>query len=244
MSAFLAVYLREILILKRRLKRHLAGQAVSPLLYTLTFGYALGGSLTMGGRSYAEFLIPGLAAMASVIQGFSMAGDINVARFYYQAFDEIQAAPVSRLAYVLGEAMAGLTRVILAALLVILIGLAFGIQLAYGPLFWLALILNGLGFSCLGVAMAMLVKSHADQSLLTNFIITPMTFLGGTFFPLESLPAWAQKLLFALPLTHAAKATRAAAFGEPAAASDFLVLAICLLVFFSLAMWTVAKAKA
>jgi ABC-type multidrug transport system permease subunit len=210
----------------------------------LTFGCALGGSLTVDGHGYQEFLIPGLAAMASMVQGFSLAGDINVARFYYQAFDEIQAAPVSRLAYVLGEAMAGLTRVALAVFLVAAIGYAFGIRLSYGPFFWLALALNGLAFSCLGVAMAMLVKSHADQSLLTNFVITPMSFLGGTFFPIESLPAWAQKLLYALPLSHAAKAARGAAFGQPPALGDYLVLTACLFLFFGLALWAVTKAKA
>jgi ABC-type multidrug transport system permease subunit len=244
MSAFLAVYLREILILRGRLKRHLAGQAISPLLYLLTFGCALGGSLTMDGRSYSEFLIPGLAAMASMIQGFSLAGDINVARFYYQVFDEFQAAPVSPLAYVLGESLAGLTRVFLAVFLVIILGWLFGIRLYYGPFFWLALVLNGLAFSALGVAMAMLVKSHADQSLLTNFIITPMSFLGGTFFPIESLPTWAQKLLWLLPLSHAAKATRAEAFGLPPDISDFLVLTLCLGLFLSLALWAVGQAKA
>ena len=54
----------------------------------------------------------------------------------------------------------------------------------------------------------MLVKSHADQSLLTSFVITPMAFLGGTFFPLSSFPGWAQTLIGLLPLTHAAHAIR------------------------------------
>jgi ABC-type multidrug transport system permease subunit len=220
------VYLREILILKRRWARHLAGQAIAPLLYLLTFGLALGGSLVVGGRGYQEFLIPGLAAMASMIQGFSLAGDINVARFYYQVFDEIQAAPISRLSYVVGEALAGLTRVFCAVILVVVLGFIFGIRLHYGPLFWLALTLNGLAFAFLGVAMAMLVKSHADQSLLTSFIITPMSFLGGTFFPIDSLPVWAQKVLWFLPLSHAAKAARSAAFNEPPIFGDYLVLTL------------------
>ncbi|MDR0550175.1 MAG: ABC transporter permease [Deltaproteobacteria bacterium] len=244
MSAFLAVYLREILIFKRRLGRNLASQAIAPLLYLLTFGRALGGSLVVSGHSYQEFLIPGLAAMVSLTQGFSLAGDINVARFYYQVFDEIQAAPISRFAYVFGETLAGLTRVIIAVLIVVILAFLFGIRLSYGPLFWLAIALNGFAFASLGVAMAMLVKSHADQSLLTNFIVTPMAFLGGTFFPLEGLPQWAQSLLYFLPLSHAAHAARAAAFGQTPNVSDFLILVVSCLLFFSLALWAVAKAKA
>lgn len=243
MSAFWAVFLREMLILKRRLKRQISGMAVSPLLYMLTFGYALGSHLTMGEHSYLEFLVPGLVAMSSMTQAFGIATDINVARFYFFTFEEIMAAPTSRLAYVLGEICAGLLRVLLAVLVIIGLGLVFGVRLHYGPVFWLAVLLNGFTFSALAVALAMLVKSHADQSLLSNFIITPMAFLGGTFFPVENLPQWAQGLLSVLPLTHAAQAIRADALGGTPQAVSLIVLAAAALVFLALAVYTVAKAK-
>ena len=243
MSAFLAVFIRELLILKRRLKRQVSGMAVSPLLYMLTFGCALGSQLTMGDHSYLEFLLPGLVAMSSMTQAFSIASDINVARFYFYIFEEIQAAPTSRLSYVLGEICAGLTRVLLSVLVIIILGLLFGVRLHYGPVFWLAVLLNGFTFSALAVALAMLVKSHADQSLLTNFVITPMAFLGGTFFPLESLPGWAQSILSVLPLTHAAAAIRAEALGGGARVGSLVVLIATSLLFLALAVYTVAKAK-
>ena len=243
MSAFLAVFIRELLILKRRLKRQVSGMAVSPLLYMLTFGYALGSHLTMGEHSYLEFLVPGLAAMSSMTQAFSIASDINVSRFYFFTFEEIQAAPASRLAYVLGEICAGLVRVLLAVLVIIFLGLIFGVRLHYGPSFWLAVLLNGFAFSALAVALAMLVKSHADQSLLTNFVITPMAFLGGTFFPVDSLPGWAQAVLSVLPLTHAAQVIRADALGGTPQTASLLVLAAVSILFLTLAIYTVAKAK-
>jgi ABC-type multidrug transport system permease subunit len=243
MSAFLAVFIRELLLLKRRLKRQVSGMAVSPLLYMLTFGYALGGHLKMGQHSYLEFLLPGLVAMSSMTQAFSIATDINVARFYFFIFEEIQAAPTSRLAYVLGEICAGLIRVLLSVLVIIGLGFIFGVRLHYGPFFWLAVLLNGFTFSALAVAMAMLVKSHADQSLLSNFIITPMAFLGGTFFPLENLPNWAQAVLSVLPLTHAAGAIRADALGGVPQTWSLIVLTATSLLFLALAVYTVAKAK-
>ena len=61
----------------------------------------------------------------------------------------------------------------------------------------------------------MRVKAHADQALLSNFVITPMAFLGGTFFPLDRLPGWARHVLELLPLPHAAQAMQAAAIGHP-----------------------------
>jgi ABC-type multidrug transport system permease subunit len=102
---------------------------------------------------------------------------------------------------------------------------------------------NSFVFASLAVGMAMLVKSHADQSLLTSFIITPMAFLGGTFFPVEKLPIWAQGLLSCLPLTHASHAIRATASGKAADGIDYLVLTVVGLVFFWLALHSVNKAR-
>jgi ABC-type multidrug transport system permease subunit len=242
-SAFFAIYLREILILKHRFGRQFLGMCVSPLLYTLTFGLALGGAIQVNGHSYLEFLIPGLAAMASMTQSFSIAGDINIARFYFHVFEEFQAAPVSRIAFVLGECLAGLTRALIAILIVIALGFIFGVKLHYGPLFFLAIFLNGFAFSALAVALAMVVKSHADQSLLSTFVITPMAFLGGTFFPLDKLPEWAQGILYILPLSHASNAVRAAAFGEYPGLPPYLVLGGASIIFLILAVLAVSKAR-
>ncbi|MBM9616139.1 ABC transporter permease [Desulfobulbus rhabdoformis] len=243
MNGFIAVYLREMLILKYRFKRQLAGMAVSPLLYLITFGYAMGDLIQFGDQSYLHFLIPGLVAMASMTQSFGIATDINVARFYWNIFEEFQAAPISNLSYVAGEVLAGMTRALIGVVVILLLSLPFGVVLHYGPLFWLAIVGNSFVFASLAVGMAMLVKSHADQSLLTSFIITPMAFLGGTFFPVEKLPIWAQGLLSCLPLTHASHAIRATASGKAADGIDYLVLTVVGLVFFWLALHSVNKAR-
>jgi ABC-2 type transport system permease protein len=238
-----AVYLREMIILKRRLVKLIPSWSVSPLLYLIAFGYAVGRHVNIGNHSYMEFLLPGLAAMASMTQAFAIAGEINIARFYWHIFDEFQAAPISNLAYVLGEVLAGMTRALFAGLVILLLGALFGVVLSYNYLFWIAFFLNSFVFASLAVGLAMHVKSHADQTLLTNFIITPMAFLGGTFFPLSQLPAWGQRLLEILPLTHAAKAIRAAAFVEPAHAMDYIVLGTVGCACFLFAIMSVNQAK-
>lgn len=243
MSAFAAIYLREMILLRRRAKRLLAGMAVSPLLYLVTFGYALGGGMRVGEHAYLDFLLPGLAAMASMTQAFAMASEINIARFYSRIFEEIQAAPTSRLAYVGGEVCAGLTRVILAVAVILALGLLFGVRLHCGAAFWLAVLLNGAAFASLAVGLAMLVRSHADQALLNNFVITPMAFLGGTFFPLDKLPDWLQNLLLLLPLSHASRAIRAAALDLPSHAESFTALAAAAVLFFLFALYAVGLAK-
>jgi len=220
-----AIYFREMLVLRRRLSRLIGSWSVSPLLYLVAFGYAMGKSITIQGHTYIEFLIPGLAAMASMTQAFAIGSEINIARFYWHIFEEFQAAPISNAAYVLGEVLAGMTRAVLAGCVILVLGAIFGVLLSYNIFFWLGFLLNSFIFSSLAVGLAMLVKSHADQAMMTSFIITPMAFLGGTFFPIERLPVWAQKALVLLPLTHASDAIRAAAFGGVPRLSDYLLLA-------------------
>ncbi len=225
MSGMFAIYLREMLILRKRLLRQLASMSVSPLLYLAAFGFGMGRGVKVGAHSYLEFLIPGLVAMTSMTQAFAIGSEINIARFYWHIFEEFQAAPITNISYVAGEVLAGVTRALFSVLLIVAIAAVSGVSLSYNLYFWVAAGLNSFVFASLAVGLAMLVKSHSDQALLTNFFITPMAFLGGTFFPVARMPTWVQRILYFLPLTHASEAIRTAAFGERPPGSSFLVLA-------------------
>jgi len=243
MRGLLAIYQREILILRKRLFRQLASMSVSPLLYLIAFGLGMGRNLRVGEHSYLEFLIPGIVAMNSMMQAFAIASEINIARFYWHIFEEFQAAPISSISYVTGEVLAGITRALISVLLILLIAAVCGVILSYNIYFWCAVLLNSFVFASLAVGLAMLVKSHSDQALLTNFFITPMAFLGGTFFPIDRMPAWVQYILHFLPLTHASKEIRAAAFGNPPDFSSLLLLFLMGSILFVLAFHWVNRAR-
>ncbi|MEN6441293.1 MAG: ABC transporter permease [Syntrophobacter sp.] len=243
MRGTLAIYHRELLILRKRFYRQLASMSVSPLLYLIAFGVGMGRDVRVGEHSYLEFLIPGLVAMNSMVQSFAIASEINIARFYWHIFEEFQAAPIRNIAYVTGEVMAGITRAIFATVIILIIAFLSGISLSYNLYFWLAVALNSFVFASLAVGLAMLVKSHSDQALLSNFFITPMAFLGGTFFPVDRMPEWVQKLLHILPLTHASKAIRAAAFGEKPDLLSYFLLAALGTALFILAFHWVNRAR-
>jgi ABC-type multidrug transport system permease subunit len=131
----------------------------------------------------------------------------------------------------------------LSVIVVILIGFLSGVRLSYNLLFWLAVILNSFLFASLAIGLAMVVKSHADQSLLTNFVITPMAFLGGTFFPLDKMPPWVQSILKLLPLTPASEAIRASAYGQTPPGYAYLILAVLGGAMFVLAINLLKKAR-
>jgi len=119
LNGFIAVYLREILILKRRIIKQVLSMCVSPLLYMIAFGYAVEEGARFTGHTYREFLIPGLVAMSSMTQSYAIAVEINVARFYWHIFEEFQASPVSNIAYVAGEVLAGITRGQLSVIIIL-----------------------------------------------------------------------------------------------------------------------------
>ena len=242
-NGFVAVYLRETRLLRQRFWRQLTSMMVMPLLYLVAFGTAMGAHSPLPGHSYLEFLIPGLVAMTCMSQAYGIAGEINVARFYLHVFEEFQAAPIPNASFVLGEVCAGLTRAALGVAVILAVALVFSIGVRVDAAFLLAAALNAFAFASLGVLMAMVVKSHADQSMLTIFVITPMSFLGGTLFPVDNLPGWAQHLVYLLPLTHASDAIRNASLGLPEQWADFVVLTGAGMVFFILALASVGRAR-
>ena len=67
----------------------------------------MGHNLMVGAHPYLEFLIPGLVAMSSMIEAFAIASEINISRFYWHIFEELQAAPLKNISYVTGEVLAG-----------------------------------------------------------------------------------------------------------------------------------------
>ncbi|KMY68051.1 ABC transporter [Desulfocarbo indianensis] len=243
MSGVWAVFYRELLILRSRLGRQMANYAISPLLYIIAFGWGMGRGVTMEGVDYLAYMLPGLLALSSMSRSFSISSEINIARFYWHTFEEFQTAPLSPAAIVLGEVLGGVVRGFLAAAVVAALALVSGVGLHFGAGLFAGVFLNCFLFASAAVLAAMMVRTHADQSNLTGFIITPMTFLCGTFFSLDKLPGWASAAIETLPLTHASHFIRASALGQPTPWLSLVVLASYGCVFFLMAVWQVRKAS-
>lgn len=230
MRQVMAIILRELLILKRKFWRYAFSFSLSPLLYLITFGWAARGRLIGNGADYMTFMLPGLIAMSSMMNSFGMSTEINISRFYWKTFDEIRSAPVSDLAYASGEVLSGMLRGGIAAGIVVVLGMLFRVPIHLSPVLAGAVALTTFIFSSLAICTAMLARSHADQGMLTSFVITPMAFLCGTFFPVDLYPEWIGTLVSLLPLTPASELIRAAARGGsiPGAAVVYLCIAAAL----------------
>lgn len=238
-----AVFWREMVILRRRLVRVLASYAISPLLFLIAFGWGMGRSLQVEGSDYLTFMIPGLIALSSMSQSFGISMDINISRFYWMTFEEFQSAPISSLSVVLGEVLSGVVKGMSASMVVFLISLCFGVELAVNGILALSIFLNTFMFSSAAVITSMVVKSHADQASFNGFFIIPMSFLCGTFFPLSRLPEWAYCAAQVLPLTHASACIRAAALGRDFPLASLIIMIGYAALFFSGAVICVRRAS-
>jgi ABC-type multidrug transport system permease subunit len=233
--------MRELIIFRRKFWRYFFSFTISPLLYFITFGW--GGKTAAQRMDYSIFILPGLIAMSAMINSYGLSTDINIARFYWKTFDEIRTAPVSDLAYVVGEIASGMVRGFIAASIVILIGFLFRVPFAPSPILLFGIVMTTVVFSALAICTAMIARSHADQGMLSSFVITPMAFLCGTFFPVDAYPSWLRWFVKILPLTPASQVIRAAAVRQPMPWIAMAYLAVLSAMFIALSLVVVRRTQ-
>jgi len=223
------IFLKDMLLFKRRLLRlgYLLSTLFAPLLYLVAFGLGLGKSVALLQGSYLDFLLPGLVAMSSMTNSYTwVANSLNMGRLYFRTFQIYLQTPVSPWEIVAGQTLAGMVRGLFASSVILGLGLLLGSHLHLTAIFVLGLLLNGLVFAAFGVVVGLKSKSHEDTGTFTNFFILPMAFFCGTFFPVHSLPWWAQKIIYLLPLTHTNRLLRLPVWGPETLLSLVLLGAV------------------
>ena len=220
----LTIFWRDWLDLRGRVWQVVASGLVAPLIYIVAFGVGLGGSLraealadvagTTAAGSYLRFILPGMVALSAMTISFAgTTFSICGARLFTKSFEELLLLPVHPLALHLGKVLAGIARGLLTALGVLAVGvLGTGAWGLLHPLALLVLLLDCAVFAGIGVIAGLKVPSLESVGVLTNFLITPMSFLGATFFDPSQLPTYLQVLVYCLPLSYASIGMRAAAY--------------------------------
>ncbi len=219
------VFWRDWLDLRSRIWQILASGLVAPLIYIIAFGVGLGSSLNPsalssiageGTRSYLQFILPGMVALSGMTISFGgTTFSICGARLFTRTFEEVLILPVHPLSLHIGKMLAGMARGLITASGVLAVGVLFtGAWGLLHPLALLVLLLNCAVFAGVGVLAGLNVPSLESVGVLTNFLITPMSFLGATFFDPAQLPIVLRVLVYCLPLSYASVGIRSAAFGS------------------------------
>ena len=215
----LTVFWGEWLDLRARVLQIAATGLIYPLIYIFAFGLGLGSTIDRSiepsaGANYLQFILPGMVALSSMTISFGGTTSICGDRLFNQTFEELLLLPVHPLSLHLGKMLAGIVRGIMTAASVILIAIIFTGRVTsfLNPLFLILLILNCAVFAGLGVIIGLRVKSLESVGLYNNFLIVPMSFLGGTFFDPTNLPAALKVVVYCLPLTYTSMGLRSAAY--------------------------------
>jgi ABC-2 type transport system permease protein len=202
--AIRAIYKFEMARTFRTLLQSIVTPVVSTSLYFVVFGAAIGSRITnIDGVSYGSFIVPGLIMLSLLTQSISNASfGIFFPKFTGTIY-EILSAPVSYIEIVISYVGAAATKsVILGLIILATAGLFVPLEIAH-PLWMIAfLMLTSVSFSLFGFLLGIWAEGFEKLQLVPFLIITPLIFLGGSFYSVEMLPPFWQTVTLFNPVVY------------------------------------------
>ena len=242
---FWAVWRRNLLVYRRIWAINFLPPLLEPLFYLIAFGLGFSGlvtDVTWHGQpmGFTQFFAPSLIAAAAMWQAFMETTYNSFVRMFYQkSYDAMLATPLTLDEIIVAEIVWGATRSGIAAVLMLGVVAAMGYAPSPQALAVIPVaLLGGLAFGAMGMAITAVTASIDMFNLPVFLLITPMFLFSGTFFPVETLPAWAAQVATLMPLYHLAELDRAACLGRlgPGSLGNAAVLAVYFLGLLPLAL--------
>ena len=197
--AIRAIYLFELARTWRTLLQSIATPVISTSLYFVVFGSAIGSSMTqVQGVSYGAFIVPGLIMLALLTESISNASFGIYMPKYSGTIYEVLSAPVSYLEILIGYVGAAATKSVVLGVIILVTARLFVPFEILHPVWMLALlVLTALTFSLFGFIIGVWANGWEKLQIVPALIVTPLTFLGGSFYSISMLPpVWRTVTLF------------------------------------------------
>jgi len=211
-----AIYNFEMSRMFRTVSQSIASPVLSTALYFIVFASAIGSRIgNIDGVNYTSFLVPGLIMLTILNQSVSNASfGIYFPKFSGTIY-EVLSAPISPIEITCGYVLAAASKSVLVGL-IILITSAFFIEITILHPFWmlLFLILMSITFSLFGFIIGIWANDFQKIQLIPSFILTPLTFLGGSFYSIGMLPDFWQKLSYVNPIVYLISSFRWSFYGK------------------------------
>ncbi|WP_110686389.1 ABC transporter permease [Salinicola aestuarinus] len=215
LQAVRAIYCFEMARAGRTLLQSLVSPVISTSLYFVVFGAAIGSRIQeVEGVSYGAFIVPGLIMLMLLTQSVSNASfGIFFPKFTGTIY-EVLSAPISYFEIVLGYVGAAATKSAVLGLLILATATFFvDLQILHPFMMLLFLVLTALTFSLLGFIIGIWADSFEKLQLVPLLIITPLTFLGGSFYAIDMLPPVWQTVTLANPVVYLVSGFRWSFYG-------------------------------
>ena len=213
--AILAIYKYEMNRLFRTLFQSLISPIISTSLYFVVFGTAIGSSIeNINGINYGTFIVPGLMMLTLITTSVSNASfGIHMPKFTGTIF-ELLSAPVSPFEAILGYVGAAASKSILIGSLILITASFFvPLRIEYPILMIIFLLLTTISFSLFGFIIGIWATSWEKLNLIPLVILTPLVFLGGTFYSIDMLPDFWQQISKLNPVFYLISGFRWSFFG-------------------------------
>jgi len=199
-----AIYLFEMARAWRTLMQSVASPVVSTALYFVVFGSAIGSHMVeIDGVSYGAFIVPGMIMLALLTQSVANASfGIYMPRFTGTIY-EIHSAPISYVEIVTGYVGAAASKSLILGLITLATARLF-VDFEIQHPFWMIgfLVLTSLTFSLFGFIIGVWADGFEKLQIIPLMIITPLTFLGGTFYSIKMLPPFWQGVTLFNPVVY------------------------------------------
>ena len=203
-QAIKAIYAFEMARTRRTLFQSIVSPVISTSLYFIVFGAAIGSRITeIDGVSYGSFIVPGLMMLSLLTESVSNASFGIYFPKYSGTIYEVLSAPVSFVEIVIGYVGAAATKsMILGSIILATATLFVDIQIAH-PVWMLAfLVLTAVSFSLFGFLLGIWADNWEKLAVVPTLILTPLTFLGGSFYSISMLPPFWQTVTLFNPIVY------------------------------------------
>jgi ABC-2 type transport system permease protein len=236
-----SIYLFEMARTRRTLVQSIVSPVVSTSLYFVVFGSAIGSRISdIGGVGYGAFIVPGLIMLSLLTQSISNASfGIYFPKFTGTIY-ELLSAPVSNIEIVLGYVGAAATKSILVGVIILATARLFvPFEIAHPFTMLLFLLLTAVTFSLFGFIIGVWADGFERLTLIPMLIVTPLAFLGGTFYSIDMLPPLWQKVTLFNPVVYLVSGFRWSFYGlaDVSVAVSLAMTLAFLGLFLAIARW-------
>tara|TARA_B100000214_G_scaffold20798_1_gene13867 strand:+ start:1210 stop:1971 length:762 start_codon:yes stop_codon:yes gene_type:complete len=211
---------------------------ISSILYILIFGFTLEKRIdNINGIPYTLFILPGLIMMNALTNATSNSSSSMLQMKLLGQLPDILQAPLSSFEISMAYIIGGTVRGTINGILILLVGVALGDMVVVSPVKTILFIfLVSWAFSSIGLLLGQLSESWDQLATMQNFILTPLSFLGGIFYSIKMLPDWAQSLSLFNPIYYMINGLRFTILGiSDSNPSHSFIIAIFMTVVFTTA---------